>query len=178
MGISFGGSCRFYGRINAIRPKRYEAMFIISIVPRLPPAVDGLGDYALSLARHLYNDFDIKTHFVVCDPIWVEKSEVEGFSISCLTNRSPSALLSSLAVANPTIIVLLHYVGYGYARRGAPSWLIDGLERWHRSNGAARILTMFHELYAKGPVWTSSFWLSPLQKHLAARLAWLRSEEH
>jgi hypothetical protein len=30
---------------------------------------------------------------------------------------------------------------------------------------------MFHELYASGAPWTSSFWLSPLQKNLAARLA-------
>jgi hypothetical protein len=30
---------------------------------------------------------------------------------------------------------------------------------------------MFHELYAFGPPWTSSFWLSALQKNLAMRLA-------
>jgi hypothetical protein len=30
---------------------------------------------------------------------------------------------------------------------------------------------MFHETYASGPPWTSSFWLSPLQKNLAARVA-------
>jgi hypothetical protein len=30
---------------------------------------------------------------------------------------------------------------------------------------------MFHEIYAFGPIWTSQFWTSPLQKNLAARLA-------
>jgi hypothetical protein len=30
---------------------------------------------------------------------------------------------------------------------------------------------LFHELYATGPPWTSSFWLSPLQKNLTTRLA-------
>jgi len=32
-------------------------------------------------------------------------------------------------------------------------------------------VTMFHEIYAYGPPWASSFWLSPLQRNLAARLA-------
>jgi hypothetical protein len=69
--------------------------------------------------------------------------------------------------------VLLHYVGYGYAKRGAPVWLINGLERWRTNNEEARLLTMFHEVYASGPLWTSAFWLSSLQKHIAARLAML-----
>ena len=44
---------------------------IIQIVPKLPPAIDGLGDYALNIARQLYKDFGVKTHFVVGDPAWV-----------------------------------------------------------------------------------------------------------
>lgn len=144
---------------------------VISIVPRLPPAIDGLGDYALSLARQLYVDFSIKSRFIVGDPTWSKKNGVEGFSTSRLTDRSASALLSSLNASDHAPIVLLHYVGYGYAKRGAPVWLINGLERWLANNEEARLLTMFHEVYASGPLWTSSFWLSPLQKHLAARLA-------
>ena len=52
-------------------------------------------------------------------------------------------------------------------------WLVRGLERWRGRAEGARLLTMFHEVYASGPVWTSSFWLSPLQRRLAARLAQL-----
>jgi len=40
---------------------------IIQIIPKLPPAINGLGDYALNLAGQL-KDYKIKTHFVVCDP--------------------------------------------------------------------------------------------------------------
>ena len=40
----------------------------------------------------------------------------------------------------------------------------------------------FHELYAFGPPWSSSFWLSPMQRHIARRLAevsdfWMTSRE-
>ncbi len=38
---------------------------VIAIVPRLPPAIDGVGDYALNLARQLRKDFNIHTHFIV-----------------------------------------------------------------------------------------------------------------
>ena len=68
--------------------------------------------------------------------------------------------------------VVLHYVGYGYQKRGCPSWLISGIERWKRALRGACLLTMFHELYAKpGPLWSSSFWNSSLQRRLAVRLA-------
>jgi hypothetical protein len=34
---------------------------IVSIVPRLPPLADGVGDYALSTARALKQQFGIET---------------------------------------------------------------------------------------------------------------------
>jgi hypothetical protein len=65
--------------------------------------------------------------------------------------------------------VYLQYSGYGYAKRGAPLWLLKQLEI-HRP----QIKTLgiyFHELYAFGPPWGSAFWLSPLQRHITQRLA-------
>jgi hypothetical protein len=146
-------------------------MTLVHIVPRLPPTTDGLGDYALRLAGELQVKFGIKSRFIVCDPTWIGENEVEGFSIARLKDRSAASLKSSLINSRPFSAVLLHYVGYGYARRGAPVWLVDGLERWRTGNEESRLLTMFHEVYASGPLWTSAFWLSSLQKHLAARLS-------
>jgi hypothetical protein len=146
-------------------------MTLVQIVPRLPPATDGLGDYALSLARELQVSFGIKSRFIVCDPTWIGRKEVEGFPIDRLKDRSATSLKSSLSNSKPFSAVLLHYVGYGYARRGAPVWLVDGLEKWRRDYNETRLLTMFHEISASGPFWTSAFWLSSLQKHLASRLS-------
>ena len=75
---------------------------------------------------------------------------------------------------------LLHYSGYGFAKRGAPLWLLHKLE-----NDRAKIKTLgifFHELYAFGMPWNSSFWLSPVQRHIAIRLAklsdfWITNRE-
>jgi hypothetical protein len=68
-------------------------------------------------------------------------------------------------------VVLLHYVGYGYEKRGCPLWLLRGLESWRRAGSDRRLAIMFHELYAFGPPWRSSFWTSPVHRWLAARLA-------
>ncbi|MGB7441353.1 MAG: glycosyltransferase family 1 protein [Coleofasciculaceae cyanobacterium] len=148
-------------------------MSIISIVPRLPPAIDGVGDYALNLAQQLRKDFGIETHFIVCNPTWTGATQIDGFPVSQMSTHSADTLLSLLP-RDCTATVLLHYVGYGYAKRGCPVWLVDGLQRWRNASIHRTLITMFHEIYASGrPPWTSAFWLFPLQENLASRLVQL-----
>lgn len=145
-------------------------MHIIQIVPRLPPAIDGVGDYAYCLAQQLRQDFGIQTHFIVGDPNWRGTSDLDGFPVSQLDRRSATDLHSVLK-EQPIVSILLHYVGYGYAKRGCPIWLLNALDQRHANSSKARIVTMFHEAYASGPIWTSAFWLSGLQRNLAEQLA-------
>ncbi|HVG22485.1 MAG TPA: glycosyltransferase family 1 protein [Blastocatellia bacterium] len=150
---------------------------MLSIVTGLPPRIDGIGDYALSLARRVREDIGIETRFVVGDPAWSGPPRVAGFEVDKLAERSRAGLLRFLREgAKDARAVLLHYGGYGYATRGCPSWLIDGLRQWRGETGDRFLITMFHELYAFGPPWTSAFWLSPLQRNLAARLARLSDQ--
>lgn len=151
-------------------------MQIVQIVTRLSPAIDGVGDYALNLARQLRKDFGIETTFVVGDPKWMGDSSLEGFTVRRVTARSPDSLLSLLPNSMDRIPLLLHYVGYGYATRGCPFWLFEGLQRWKETSSNRYLATMFHEIYATGPPWTSTFWLSSLQKNLAAGLSRLSDE--
>jgi hypothetical protein len=144
---------------------------ITSIVPRLPSAVDGVGDYALNLAKQLRQDFGLVTEFVIGDPNWSGEAVVEGFAVKRVADCSSAALLDLLPnEQHSRTTVFLHYVGYGYAKRGCPVWLVEGLENWRKAASAGHLVTMFHELYAFGPIWTSQFWTSPLQRNLAARL--------
>jgi len=143
---------------------------IIQIVPRLPPVTDGVGDYSLNLANQLRQDHNIQTHFVVCDRNWSGEKTINDFPISQLTNSTSEALAAKLSQLQINDL-LLHYVGYGYAKRGCPTWLVDGLKSWHDSNDCKRLVTMFHEVYAAGrPPWTSAFWLFWYQKKLAKDL--------
>ncbi|MBD6617927.1 glycosyltransferase family 1 protein [Komarekiella sp. 'clone 1'] len=147
-------------------------MQVIQIVPQLPPSINGLGDYALNLARQLRKQYNIETRFIVGDRNWQGATEIEDFPIQQVTADSAEALFSILSFdKNQSVSVLLHYVGYGYAERGCPVWLVKGLKRWKANSADSCLVTMFHEVYAYGyPIWTSSFWLSPLQKQLAEHL--------
>lgn len=143
---------------------------IYQIVPRLPPDVDGVGDYALNLAHQLRLDFGINTHFLVCDPAWVGSNQLKGFQVNQVNARSTKSFLAQLISIEPNSPILLHYVGYGYAKRGCPTWLVDGLELWKHQCQQAHLVTMFHEISAFGPIWTSAFWLSATQRYLVKRL--------
>ncbi|KPQ33600.1 MAG: hypothetical protein HLUCCA11_17850 [Phormidesmis priestleyi Ana] len=146
---------------------------IIQIIPNFPPQISGVGDYACCLAQQMRQEFAIQTHFIVGDPSWSGPSDLDGFPVSRLDRRSATAL-QTLLNQQPDSIVFLHYVGYGYAKRGCPSWLINGLQHWQQYTPDVSLITMFHEVYAAGcPPWTSAFWVFPLQKYLSARLAHL-----
>lgn len=146
-------------------------MLVTSLVTRLPPAIDGVGDYALNLAIHLKKYFNIETHFIVGDQNCKYATQIEGFAVSQVRDCSTKNLLTVLQNEHfLSTTILLHYVNYGYAKRGCPVWLVDGLQSWQAKNSNRSLVTMFHETFASGPPWTSSFWLSPLQKNLAARL--------
>lgn len=115
-----------------------------------PPVLGGVSDYVDVCRRH--------------DPQ----------SDQCFLDKK-SAVTTSLAGH-----YLLHYSGYGYAKRGAPLWLLNKIQQDRPHIKTLGIF--FHELYASGPPWRSSFWLSPVQRHIARRLAeiadyWLTSRE-
>ena len=116
---------------------------ILQIVPRLPGENDGVGDYARTLAQRLSQLGQVETLFTTAD--------------------------SALAQDN-FAHVILHYVNYGYQKRGVPFALMSIL-REIRARCRGRFLTIFHEFYAFGPPWKSAFWLRPWQKQIAKSIA-------
>ena len=151
-------------------------MELIQIVPILPPALSGVGDYALLLARELRDAQGVETRFLVGDPAWSgNEAAVAPFPARPVPARTAPAFGRALDEAEESGgglpgAALLHYVGYGYANRGCPFWLVDAVERWRHARTGRRLIVLFHELYATGPLWSSVFWTSPFQKRLAARL--------
>src|ERR1035437_1050608 len=206
-------------------------MEIIQIVPFLPPSLSGVGDYAVLLARQMRKEHDVNTVFLVCDPNWKPEDGrrtaddgrrtsdlrpltsglwLDDFPVYQLKKQNAVELLRVLSQHGMPATVLLHFVGYGYQKRGCPVWLVRALREWKsgkekaeklkpetlksdlrsqasglkfpvsslrspvssfRSSARPRLITMFHELYAFGPPWRSSFWTSPLQKWIAKTLA-------
>lgn len=139
-------------------------MELAHIVPALPPALSGVGDFAVRLAGELSVRHQVGSRFIVGDPAW----NGAPLPAQAVTARSARALRKCLDATSGA--VLLHYVGYGYAHRGCPFWLVDALEGWKRET-RRRLIVLFHEVFAPGPIWSSAFWVSPFQRRLAARLA-------
>ncbi|HSF44327.1 MAG TPA: glycosyltransferase family 1 protein [Thermoanaerobaculia bacterium] len=126
---------------------------VVQIVPSLPPPAEGVGGYALALGEILREHAGLPSRFLPAR------------HLPALTAEALSAALEETGGH----AVLLHYAGYGYHPRGCPSWLVRALEGWAREG--RRLVTIFHEVWAMGPPWRSSFWLSPLQRRLAGALA-------
>lgn len=141
---------------------------IISIVPQLPPQVNGIGDFAFYLARNFKTDFEIETLFLRTEKTFIENNQVD-FKEEFLEEKSSKALFEKLEEYNSDL-VLLHYVGYAYSSKGCPYWLISGIEAWKKNGPGRKILTIFHELYANGYFWQSAFWFHLFQKKLTFRL--------
>lgn len=152
---------------------------ILQVVPRLGSVMDGVADYARVLGEALRSEACCEVSYLVGDPGEPAPVDEDTPSAGRLHARAGSELASTLEAIGSREgsdygpVVLLHYVGYGYARRGCPFWLADGLEQWKQRNAGTRLVTVFHELYATGLPWQSSFWLSPLQRLLARRLCGL-----
>lgn len=147
---------------------------VVQIVPRFPPPLEGVGTYALALASALRSRFDTESGFLVADPTWERGEEGATFPALRITPRRSEAIEEKLAAAaDSTATTIVHYANYGYAPRGCPGWLVEGLARWKRRSPHGRLIVIFHEVHASGPPWRSSFWLSPVQRRLARRLAGL-----
>ena len=146
-----------------LRTARRPPSRIVQIVPHLPPPVEGVGAYAAALADVLAKRFDVETRFLVGDPAWSG-----GNGARPVPARTAAGLAGDLGNESTA---LLHYVNYGYQRRGCPVWLVEGLARWHAGGTGRRLIVLFHEVWASGPPWRSSFWLQPLQRRLAAKVA-------
>jgi hypothetical protein len=128
---------------------------VLQIVPHLPGSFDGVGDYALNLARALSADHGIVTTFLVAAK--TSATSKDGFTIVSGLDASDSGRPEN---------VILHYANYGYQPRGVPFALRNFAKNLRRQI-RGRWVTMFHELSASGPPWHSAFWLRPFQVRIA-----------
>jgi hypothetical protein len=72
---------------------RSAELKVMTIVPRLPLLIDGVGDYALQLAQVLRCQHQIETEFIVCDPCW---QGTVPFPVQVLTADSATELFDRL----------------------------------------------------------------------------------
>jgi hypothetical protein len=157
------------------RSCKITRMNLIQIVPGLLPKFDGIGDYAMQIARRLRESHGVHTSFIVGDPAW-DGGEVEGFFATKVGARTCRGLLDALEqcernAGKNSIPALLHFSPYGYQVRGYPLWLQRSLEKW-QARTPDTLNVVFHELdvHCFRP-WSSAFWVSALQRNLIRHVA-------
>jgi hypothetical protein len=138
--------------VSALPPGR-----IVQVVPQTRSRHDGVSAFAAALADRFAEG-------------GVASELCEAFAHHEDAGTSAGGRSRALSSLTPRDAVLVHYVGYGYHPRGIPRPLVEVVETLQASQGARRVGVVFHEVYASGPPWRSSFWLLPLQRRIARRL--------
>lgn len=141
---------------------------ILQLVPYLPPRISGVGDFAITLSTKLQSHHGLDSTLLVAHPETGTRP-ANGQTTLELPSREPAEVARAIAAETPSS-VLLHYSGYGYQTRGVPLWLLATLRHLRAGHPRIRVVVYFHELRASGKPWQSSFWLSPLQSHIAKEL--------
>jgi hypothetical protein len=139
---------------------------VVHLVPRLKPLECGIGDYATRITEAWKSTGGPRGRFWVTSEAWRAGQE----DALSLARRDADALGATWTSTGGTSL-LVHYSGYGYAKRGAPVWLVRALRVFRARFPQVSVTGMFHELFAFGPPTTSAFWLSPLQRWVTASVS-------
>ena len=127
---------------------------IIQICPTFPPNTGGVGNYTKLLADFLKKK-KINSKILVSDHLDNKNKK------QTLFGKKNKNLISLLEKINSNVVIL-HFSGYGYATRGLCFNLIKSLEKWKQINKNRTLITIFHEIYATGPIYRMSYWTSLL----------------
>jgi hypothetical protein len=146
---------------------------IVQIVPRRTVQPEGVGDYATLVANALFERSGYASVFIIGTPAEIEAPVEDAWRNSPVTVRKGSTLakqLTKLCRDTEAKAVLLHLSGYGYQKRGVPFWLLKGMRSWRQMQPRTCLIGIFHELFATGRIWNSSFWLSRAQRYVTSEL--------
>jgi hypothetical protein len=155
-----------------------DEMTIIQIVPQRTIKPNGVADYALGLAVALRASSGINSVFLSANSSADASPPQDGWVTTTLPQRRSHCLANTvqkLLEESDARAVLLHFSGYGFQKRGVPSWLKRGVRLWRGRKRHIPLITVFHELYASGRPWQSSFWLSGVQRKIAREILALSS---
>ena len=142
----------------------HNSRTLLQILPFAPGGRDGVGDYARTLATRLRERYGFQTTFLASHPS--SRKKIDDFPIISPFREWPARL------SEECNSLVLHFVSYGYQKRGVPFTLMQWMRKI-RQNRPARAVTIFHELYASGSWRQSAFWLQSLQKQIIRALAQL-----
>lgn len=131
---------------------------VLIISPAFPNAINGLGDYSVTLANALNSTIDVEI-------IFAGLTQIEEVAVSPYATISHSEGLKKIIAKYAIQSIILNYSNYGYQKKGIPFWLLQQMKIVNQKE--LKILTFFHELNATSyKPWQSVFWLKPIQQYI------------
>ena len=141
----------------------------IQLTPEYPPKVGGVSTYAELIKK----EFDSCS--ILNKVISFSGDNIKNDQHVFYTGRNPEAFEKSLMtlcsdLIEFNVVVVLHYVSYGYHPNGIPFWLLK-IIRYIKADANLSLITIFHEISASGPIWTKAGLTAPLQRYIARTIA-------
>lgn len=141
---------------------------IVSIEPRLPPAMCGTSTYGWTLSRNWPEPRPRFVHLVVDG---AEASRKQLGTADIFDVGRSAANLSARLEEFPDAGVIVQYASRGFHRFGIPLWLSRGLSRWRQRHPRARMLVFFHEVPQSLPITSRHYILERINRHIIRRLS-------
>lgn len=140
-------------------------MRALQITTAFPPSLDGIGHYTFQLSEELRTQWGISSRMFVGGLGESNDVPADAVVYGGGDRRKLARFLEDEAE-----LVIVHYVGYGFSRKGCPFWLVGALEQWRERHPDRQLAIFFHELTATGRIWQSAYWLTAIQRGLIRRL--------
>jgi glycosyltransferase involved in cell wall biosynthesis len=122
------------------------------IFPRLPPSLDGIGDYTSHLARSLAQQGAAVRVLTAQAATVLVPSVVVERSFSIVPPQGVRELLTAVRAAPPDWVIL-QYNPFSYGHWGFNPWLPEVLARLKREHHSLRIAVTVHEPFVPTTNW-------------------------
>ena len=140
---------------------------IVNLTPVLPPAANGLADFAVKCGEEWGN----QGHDVNYIAPKISRINEDSTNPQKQTFFRNEAEFTNCVKRSKADYLLVHFSGYSYARWGLCHWLSNGIRDLRKSVEATKIATIFHEVYSSGPIYSSTFWVSGIRRAIARSIA-------
>ena len=141
---------------------------IVSIAPRLPPSVCGVGDASWLLSQHWPSPKD-QFSYIVVDGACQSRLTLKLSRIYQVHNSAIRLFQCLKRIHHQGII--LHYAGRGFHRYGFPLWLMWAILAWRKTNPSAKLILFVHEVSSLLPLRSHHGLISRLDRYIVRSLS-------
>jgi len=140
---------------------------VVFILPRLPPAHCGLGDYSMILLGHMR--MDPPPRILVMHGAAETREVHPELDVEQLPGTQAGLLVRLHELRAKRVFV--QYVAQGFQPRGCPLWFLGALRKWRMQTADARLVMMCQELWFEPAVWKPDWLLQNFHRRALRQLA-------